>query len=238
MYRRMHIRMSDRLEVAGRWGCLLVALLAGCQAAHPWAATLPADSRSEARERTHRHVADLTDQARAARHDGRSGYARKLLKEAVGLDPTDGHARHLLGLVYFEQGDLYNAAIHLDIASRLLSDRFEPCYNLGRVLEAGGQYEQAMRSYERALGRRLDHLETLENLARVRIKAGYQDQETLRLLDRCLDREKRPEWSVWLQQEVVRLRTRLGGEGSAMSFSQAANPDRHKSVAPPPASTE
>ena len=204
------------------WVCLTVLVVGGCQQGSVFCSSRPAEGRWEEGEEAQRRVAALTAEAGAARRTGRRDRALDLLKEAVGLCPTDGRAQHLLGLVYFERGDLYNAAVRLDLASRLLRDRFEPCYNLGRVLEAGGQYEQAIRSYERSLGRRLDHLETMENLARVRLKAGYRDQETLGLLDRCLDRERRPEWSCWLGTEAERLRGRLEREGRSVSFSSGS----------------
>jgi len=199
---------------------LAALALAGCQQGSLSLATRPAGDRSAEREKVQHRVNGLTAQARAARQAGQLDSARNLLKEAVTIGPTDGPAQHLLGLVYFEQGDLYNAAMHLDLASRLLSDRFEPCYNLGRVLEAGGQYDSAIRSYQRSLGRRLDHLETMENLARVRLKAGYRDEETLRLLNRCLDREVRADWVGWLYAEAERLRARMGRDQQSVSYSQ------------------
>jgi tetratricopeptide (TPR) repeat protein len=214
----MYFRMVTTVV---RGAVFLAALvLAGCQHGSLSLATRPAEARLADREEVQRRVGELTAQAGTARRAGRLDSACDLLKEAVGIGPTDGPAQHLLGLVYFEQGDLYNAAVHLDLASRLLSDRFEPCYNLGRALEAGGQYDLAIRSYQRSLSRRLDHLETLENLARVRLKAGYRDEETLRLLNRCLDRERRADWLAWLQTEAERLRGRLGRDPQPLSFSQ------------------
>lgn len=136
------------------------------------------------------------------------------------MDRANGQAQHALGLAYYELGDLYNAAVHLNIASRLLRDRVEPCHNLGIVLEEGGKYELAMEAYERARKHRSDHLPTLENLARVRIKAGLHDRETLQLLNCCLEREVRPDWSEWLTREALRLSARLGSEQSTLSTSK------------------
>lgn len=203
------------------WGVVLC--LAGCQSAPGIPAKISPEAWEQARVQNNRRVLELVEQARAARRAGKHESARNLLKEAVALDPAQGSAQHALGVVYFEQGDLYNAAVHLDVASRLLSDRYEPCYNLGRVLEAGGQYDQAIEQYQRSLARRLDHLETLENLARVRLKAGYQDADTLRLLVRCAERERRPEWSEWIEQQTIRLRVRLE-RGEAYVSNTEINP--------------
>jgi len=156
-------------------------------------------------QEAHRRADALYRQGLRARAAGELERARVLLKQAVEADGSHGYARHALGLVYAELGDLYHAAVHLDAAGRLLTDLPQPCYNLGCVLERGGQYELAIASYERALRRRPDHLPTLENLARVRIKAGYRDEATLRLLRRCRERESRQEWVQWLDRQLARL---------------------------------
>jgi tetratricopeptide (TPR) repeat protein len=231
----MYFRMvTSVLRLVRGAVCLAGLAAAGCQHGPLLCTTGPAEARSAEREGVQRRVGELTAQAGAARRAGRLDSARELLKEAIGERATDGPAQHLLGLVYYEQGDLYNAAVHLDLASRLLSDRFEPCYNLGQVLEAGGQYDLAISSYQRSLSRRLDHLETMENLVRVRLKAGYRDAETLRLLNRCLDREKRTEWSRWLQTQAVRLGERLDREGHSLSYSQVPAAGGHVVEEPSP----
>ncbi len=218
----------DRLPVKAAKGvggavCFVLFCAVGCSWPDRSGTTRPADAEMTSRADI-RQAGDCVEQARSARRAGRPESARSLLEKAVTLAPADGTAHHLLGLVCFELGDLYSAAVHLDLAAKLLNDRFEPCYNLGCVLEGGGQYEQAMRSYERALTRRIDHLESIENLARVRIKAGYRDEETLRLLTRCLDRERRPEWSQWLQQEAARLRGSVGAGHQTVSLSDWGSP--------------
>lgn len=209
MGKGLTVVLLKRTREARSLACIVMLCVIGCQASNLSPTTMPSHSWSVAQEQTRRRVMELTGLAHDARKAGKRDSARNLLKEAVSLDGADGPAQHLLGVVYFEQGNLYNAAIHLDVASRLMSDRYEPCYNLGRVLEAGGQYEQAISSYQRSLSRRVDHIETLENLARVRVKAGYHDEETLRLLTRCVDRESRPEWSSWLELQILRLRGKL-----------------------------
>lgn len=214
---KLDIITENSLRAAMLASCLVIAVVAGCQSPNLSPASRPANTESLG-SRARMRAGQLTEQAKVDFRAGHRDSAMKSLKEAVGLDPTSGTAKHLLGLVYFEKGDLYNAALQLDAATRLLSDRYEPCYNLGKVLEAGGQYEQAIRSYERSLGRRVDHLQSIENLARVRIKAGYRDQETLRLLTRCIDREKRPEWNAWLRRESDLLNAGLAQSGKSPSL--------------------
>ena len=167
--------------------------------------TQPADVLARKQEESAR----LTDAGIRARHAENLELARTKLLEATQLDPTNGRAQHALGLAYYDLGDLYNAAVRLDRASHILRNHFEPYYNLGVALEDGAKYELAIKAYGRALRRRTDHLQTLENLARVRIKAGLLDLETVRLLELCREREFRTEWAEWLNQEASRLDTRL-----------------------------
>jgi len=190
--------------------------IAGCQTQH-------IDELARARQ----EAARLAQEGTTARKAGDFERARAKLMEATDLDPSNGVARHALGLVYYESGDLYNAAVQLDAASRLLRDRVQPCYNLGIVLETGRKYEQAIVAYERALHREPEHLHTLENLARVRIKTGRYDRETLRLLTLSLNQEVRPEWTEWLTWETARLRNRLGYHDTTRSYS-AKNPSENR----------
>ena len=43
------------------------------------------------------------------------------------------------------------------------------------------------------------------NLARARLRAGYRDETTLRLLRQCRARESRSDWAEWLDRQVLRL---------------------------------
>lgn len=203
--------------------CMLSAwLVVGCQTHQTTPVSTTQQAHAWSHDRTREQVKELIKQGCAARKAGDLERAQTRLKQAIQLAPSDGRARHAIGLVYMKLGDLYSAAVHLDAACRLLSDQVEPCYNLGLVLEKGGQYELAIEAYERALGRRPDHLATLENLARTRFKAGCRDQETLRLLTRCRQHELRPEWVQWLNRQHMRLSVLLGKEKQSVSLTKTA----------------
>ncbi len=146
-------------------------------------------------------VERLVRQAAKERRAGRKEQAQSKLIEAVMLDPGNGKARHSLGVICYELGNLREAASHFDQACRLLRERPEPCYNLGLVLETGGKYPQALEAYEQALQRSSDHLPSLENLCRVRVRLGKRDSRTLQLVRDCLAREDRPEWVAWLNSQ-------------------------------------
>lgn len=189
--------------------------LSGCQGAKAPASAASQAAAAEAVLQRRTKVQSLLAAGTAARRSKRPEQACRLLREAVGIDPANGLAQHSLGLAYYDLGDLRNAAVHLNAAATLLRDQAEPCYNLGLVLEEGAKYEAAVEAYKRALGRKSNHLLSMENLARVRIKSGTRNEETERLLTTCLDREDRPEWVAWLNQEIARQRNRLSAEAGA-----------------------
>jgi hypothetical protein len=223
-------RKCTAVSVRPKWahGLLTVVMggilagLGGCQTRSDGPGMNGMSNGQPPLEETYRRAHALYEEGRLARDCGRSERARELLMQAVELDGTHGYARHVLGLLYAEAGDLYNAAIQFDAASRRLKDAPEPCYNLGVVLERGGRYEQAIAAYERALRRRPDHLYALQNLARARLRADYRDETTLRLLEQCRDRESRTEWVEWLDRQSIRLSTRKEARAARRAVSDGS----------------
>ena len=223
-------RKCTAMRVCPEWAHGLLTAVTGCVLAGLGGCHTPSNdvgmdrtSMCEASlDATYGRAHALVEEGRQARASGHAERARALLRQAVELDGTHGYARHELGLLYSEAGDLYNAAIQFDAACRLLKDAPEPCYNLGVMLERGGRYEQAIAAYERALRRRPDHLYTLQNLARARLRADYRDEKTLRLLEQGRDRESRTEWVDWLDRQAIRLSTRREARAAARAVSDGS----------------
>lgn len=200
-----NVRLINRCVAMATLAVLIGNGAVGCHATLEARDAASRDAYLTRRDKSLRRAAALFEEGLRARTAGQSGRARALLGEAIKQDGTNGRARHALGLIDAEAGDLYHAAIHFDAASRLLTDAPEPCYNLGVVLERGGCYEQAISSYTRALRRQPDHLYTMGSLARARLRAGYRDGTTLQLLRQCRARESRSDWVEWLDRQVIRL---------------------------------
>jgi tetratricopeptide (TPR) repeat protein len=184
---------------------LATGVVCGCQATGPQGAAASQPIRDSESAAQRARAGRLGQEGAAARRAGQTQQARAKLAEAVRSDPGNGRVQHEMGLVCYELGNLREAAGHLNEASRLLRGPVEPCYNLGLVLEAGGKHAAALEAYERGLARRHDHLPTMENLCRVRIRLGRGDSRTLQLVRACLAREGRPEWVSWLNAQAARL---------------------------------
>jgi tetratricopeptide (TPR) repeat protein len=77
--------------------------------------------------------------------------ARKLLEEALALDPSDAHAAALLGKCYLTAGDLPRAigmlerALRLDPADRTAAYQLMMCYQRTGSTEKGARLEARLR---------------------------------------------------------------------------------------------
>jgi arylsulfatase A-like enzyme/Flp pilus assembly protein TadD len=82
---------------------------------------------------------------------GKYSDAAKCLREVVEGDPTNALARNLLGMVYYQEGDLARSKEQIEKAIELnpknLSDAH---YNLGIVFSRLGRHAEAAASYEKA----------------------------------------------------------------------------------------
>ncbi len=76
--------------------------------------------------------------------------AEEHLQKALVADVTYGPAHNTLGMLYLRQRRLYLAAWEFEYAQRLMSDRFEPLYNLGLVYEAADKLDRAIEFYSMA----------------------------------------------------------------------------------------
>src|SRR5262249_10336119 len=90
--------------------------------------------------------------------------AEKILKKAIAADVMFGPARNNLGLVFYHQGKLYQAAWEFQNAIRLMPYQPEPRNNLGLVLERAGKLTDAADAYDRARQMEPDNPEYIGNL--------------------------------------------------------------------------
>lgn len=131
--------------------------------------------------------------------------AHELLRKTVEIDNRNASAWVFLGMLEYEQNELFDAAHAMNEALRLEPRRFEPHYNLGLIYETAGKYTQAISRYEKALEMAPDEPAVMENLVRCYMKIAPEKEKTLTLVNRALLVERRTEWKEWLQRQKSSL---------------------------------
>jgi Flp pilus assembly protein TadD len=184
-----------------RW--ILVAALpisGGCRA-HP---TGPYDPPGETSretteaERLSREAADemATDPAGA----------EKLLREALTKDLFFGPAHNNLGVLFLNEGKLYEAAGEFEWARKLMPGHPDPRVNLAITLERAGRTDEALTTYSAALEVCADYLPAIEGLASLTARSDKHDERMSTWLREIGMREALPTWRAWANAQLSSLR--------------------------------
>lgn len=133
---------------------------------------------------------------------GHIDLAAKKFREAIKADFTYGPAHNNLGLMHYEQGNLYQAVTAFEAAREYLPSDPAVVYNLGLALESAGRTEEALDLYYTAnqMDRANPHF--LGNLARLRVRLGEHDEQLQQQLKDLVLIETRPEWRRWADQQL------------------------------------
>jgi len=130
--------------------------------------------------------------------------AEALLREALSADLYHGPAHNNLGVLYLDQGMLYEAAGEFEWARKLLPGHPDPRLNLALALERGGQIDQAIAGYRSALEVYPEHLPTVQALARCQIRNGRADADTPQLLE-IISMRGDDSWRDWARTQQFAL---------------------------------
>ncbi|MEO1524015.1 MAG: tetratricopeptide repeat protein [Planctomycetota bacterium] len=133
---------------------------------------------------------------------GHIDIAAKKFREAINADYTYGPAHNNLGLMHYEQGNLYQAVTAFETAREFLPNDPAVVYNLGLALESAGRTEEALDLYYTAnqMDRANPHF--LGNLARLRMRMGEHDEQLRQQLRDLVLIETRPDWRRWADRQL------------------------------------
>lgn len=173
--------------------------LVGCAARRP----TPYAPLQEA-ERNPLKAQELTQRAVASMDDD-PDRAEKLLVEALTADLFHGPAHNDLGVVYLKQGKLYEAASEFEWARKLMPGTPEPRMNLALTLERAGRTGEALETYAAALQANPGHIESMQALARLQLRAGKPDERTPELLKEIAMRGTSDRWKEWASGQLARI---------------------------------
>ncbi|MEM0926971.1 MAG: hypothetical protein AAGJ83_13100, partial [Planctomycetota bacterium] len=129
--------------------------------------------------------------------------AEKHFRHAVDADFAYGPAHNNLGLLHYEQGNLFQAVLAFEHAHEFLPDDPATAYNLALALESGGRVVEARQLYE--LASQIDPVNPnyLGNLVRLRVRLGERDLDLKSQLEDLVLIETRPEWRKWADTQLA-----------------------------------
>lgn len=190
-------------------GCLTVlpAMALSCQSAQE-KAQIAVTKDLEARARASMESMDVYRRAVALHESGETDEALELLRTAIDKYERNAFAWMRLGVLEFERNRMFEAAQAFSRTSELVPDQHQPYFNLGSVLEAAGKYDDAIRQYRIAMEKSSSNPEIMENLARCYLATDARISEARNLVENALRFEQRPEWVVWLQEQIQRIDSR------------------------------
>jgi len=132
--------------------------------------------------------------------------AEKILREALAADLYFGPAHNNLGALYFQRGELYEAAGEFEWASKLMPGHPDPRLNLALVLETAGRTNEALATYATALEVYPGHIHTIQALARLQVRSGNTGSRTAALLDTIAMRGETEQWRTWARERRIGMR--------------------------------
>ena len=190
--RRINVRAALRfLFGAAMWG------LPGCTTAPggPYAPQVESERDTARSESLARQGADAlnTDPERAER----------LLREALAADLYNGPAHNNLGVLYLNQGKLYEAAGECEFARKLMPGAPDPRLNLAIALERAGRTKEALETYRTALEVYPGHIQSMQAIARMQVRTGQVDDTTHEYLREIAFRGDTPQWRGWAAGQLA-----------------------------------
>ena len=130
-------------------------------------------------------VAEAFRRAAAFQNAGNLVAAERLCREILEVTSKHFDARHLLGVLCFQQGRTAEAADMLAAALKINPDAAIAQCHHGLVLQELGRHEEALTSYDKALALKPNFLDALNNRASALIELN-RFEEALASYDRTL----------------------------------------------------
>ncbi len=183
--------------------CLAIAI---ALVTAPGCALLRRSNESIIRIQTRQNPAEaarLTLKGVKALHHGNIEGATDKFMAAVHADSTYGPAHNNLGLLHFEEGNLYQAALAFEQAMDLMPQDPAVYYNMALTLESAGRSFEALDLYSQAVEMDPANPSFLGNLVRLRIRLGENDPTLVTQLQDLILIETRDDWRRWADRQLA-----------------------------------
>ncbi len=119
--------------------------------------------------------AQLLALAEQRRQGGKLAEADSLIRRVLEVEPANGEAHHMLGIIAHQSGNLAHAIEHVRRATSLAPDNALYHANLGEMLRLAGQLDEAMAEGQKALALRPDYADAHSNLGILHYERGDFD---------------------------------------------------------------
>lgn len=180
---------------------LMTWMLLGCA---PTAPSSPYEPASEVM-RNSLKAQELTQRAtRLMDQGGELAEIERLLREALAADLYHGPAHNNLGVLYLDQGKLYEAAGEFEWARKLMPGHPDPRMNLALVFERAGRIDDALTTYATALEVYPNHIPTLQALTRCQLRYGKDEENTRPNLQEIAFRGETDQWRDWARIQLLK----------------------------------
>ena len=173
------------------------ALLAGCQSGRGVYQTPPESGRDPIKAQK------LTQEA-AKSMPKDPAKAERLLREALTADLFHGPAHNNLGVIYLNEGKLYEASGEFEWARKLMPGHPDPRVNLAATLERAGRTDEALANYESALDVAPESIAAMQGMVRLQLRTGRTDVRTRTMLQEIALRGETTQWRQWAQGRLAR----------------------------------
>ena len=148
-------------------------------------------------------AARLTHAGIKALMHGKIDVAEEKFLHAIEADLGYGPAHNNLGLMHYEQGNLYQAVLAFEHAMDYMPQDPAVLYNLALTLEAAGKVHEALDLYMQAVEMDPVNPNFLGNLVRLRVRMGDHDPSLVAQLQDLVLIETRPEWRAWADHHLA-----------------------------------
>ena len=163
----------------------------------PYVAQEPEERQTVRAERLTREAADLIVD--------RPERAEQILRKALAADLFHGPAHNNLGVVFLNQGKLYEAANEFEWARKLMPGHPDPRFNLAMTLEQAGQVDDALASYTAALEVYDGFLPAIQGLASLTLRSRREDERMRGWLEDIALRGEGA-WREWAYLQLTKMR--------------------------------
>ncbi len=133
--------------------------------------------------------------------------AEELLRRALAADLYHGPAHNNLGVLYLEQGLLYEAANEFEWARKLMPGHPDPRLNLALTLERAGRVDEALDAYAAALEVYPGHVGALQGRTRLQLREGRADGGTDEALREIALRGEDARWREWARGRLTGMQS-------------------------------